>query len=796
MKKPSFLVLLTVVIAALVTFAGAGLYRTLMVYQNGRLAPSDTNFFLVNSNLLNVAVAALNTGNTNGTAIASSPSILINTNLPFVLYTPNLASGVSNRWKLDATNAITFHTVTNALTYLPATNGAASGNVTSAVAPSASIVISTNLSGPVFTPSISGAFSNYVEVTATNAAVAVTNSGTANLNILGNAATATTANGISVAVSNGLYAAVIGSVSSTTFPPLSNTVFVSASYGNDATAARGRLDLPSLTISNAIRLAHASDTIFLFNGTYIQTNLNMLQSNITFVGESPEGVKLFGSSYVLDIVGDCTVESLSVTGTNGNNPINLTMTAPATSVTIRNVHFLGNQDNIVATGANPCTNVLIEACIGLSYYDCFNLQMGTVDSDTTYTIKNSTFKSIHVPGESNIQCGMRASKGTINVENCSFDSQDGFSQTSDFTISGGIVRVSNCGMVASSGNGGTVAKAIVTGGTLTFDGCAISTNDIAQSGGTISIVPQTAVGQFIGDGTGITNLSGGTVGNALFSTSPSASSPTDPELVTAGWVRNAFNVGADYFVTQVVDPVATNAIPAGQPTYTFASAIPASSSRTYTTSDYLTNGGYIGSVITTNQFMQLGGTILLDAYLGYTGGSSTPTLSVHPEIYYSYDRTNWVGDFSAGNQTILYGSTNLYQWLVQFPRTTATNATGFWVERRYKVGTVTGVGVRTLTFLIGTNSISGSSTASHITMQSPSGTSGNAFLSANQTFTGDNTFSGKLVSTNGYILPPLSVYPGPSCTNGLAIQWNSNGVVLLRYSSVGATTFSEKQLAP
>jgi hypothetical protein len=52
-----------------------------------------------------------------------------------------------------------------------------------------------------------------------------------------------------------------------------------------------------------------------------------------------------------------------------------------------------------------------------------------------------------------------------------------------------------------------------------------------------------------------------------------------------------------------------------------------------------------------------------------------------------------------------------------------------------------------------------------------------------------------ITPTNGVTLPPIAAYAGPVCTNGLAHTWNSNGVVLLRVSAIGATTWSEVILA-
>ena len=85
-------------------------------------------------------------------------------------------------------------------------------------------------------------------------------------------------------------------------------------------------------------------------------------------------------------------------------------------------------------------------------------------------------------------------------------------------------------------------------------------------------------------------------------------------------------------------------------------------------------------------------------------------------------------------------------------------------------------------------SISGSPTVIHMRMP---GSTVMASISSNGIAT-----SGLLTATNGITKPPISVYAGPVCTNGLSHEWNSNGIVLLRYSAQGGTTWSEKQLAP
>lgn len=193
--------------------------------------------------------------------------------------------------------------------------------------------------------------------------------------------------------------------------------------------------------------------------------------------------------------------------------------------------------------------------------------------------------------------------------------------------------------------------------------------------------------------------------------------------------------GMTYYAWTNIDETATNNDSASF-VYKFQSDIPSeNTNRAYTG---LTNGQYVGSVITTNTFSVLSGIIAVNSYLGISGGGS---LQVKPEIYYSYDKTNWFGDWEASYQSIGTGS-NLYQWIITPPITIATNAVGFYVERRFKVNSV--VAAPTLRVFVGTN------TPAHIHFETTSAGSGYATLNANQTFTGSNIFTGGLYSDEIY----------------------------------------------
>lgn len=336
-------------------------------------------------------------------------------------------------------------------------------------------------------------------------------------------------------------------------------------------------------------------------------------------------------------------------------------------------------------------------------------------------------------------------------------------------LSGGQLPIGTVATNGASTNAGAYLRTDGSSRFWSFDlGAGTNLNASALAGGTANatVLPGVAI---------LTNAE--TFTQAQYSSASSASnSPASNEFPTAGWVRNLFNVGANYYVSQTVD-TGTNTDQPNQLLYQFQSTIPLSSFRGYTNGangNFLTNNGYIGSVVTTNTFSQLSGQIEIATYLGFVGGNSSPTLTLHAEVYYSYDKTNWYGDFTSGNQSIVSGTTNLYQWIVTFPKYTATNAAGFYVQRRLRVGTVTGGASPALVVLIGTNAVSGTSDASHVTMQSPTALSGSAFLANNQTWSGlnNNFVATGFVATN---TSPSPQFPGLNVSGGNVQIYNNLG---------------------
>lgn len=298
-----------------------------------------------------------------------------------------------------------------------------------------------------------------------------------------------------------------------------------------------------------------------------------------------------------------------------------------------------------------------------------------------------------------------------------------------------------------SGSNNYTGTLVLEGAVRIDDGSLIATNMTARTNqsGSSALTTYGDV-QVIGDitNTGTIHGSAGQFHSPVTTTSSSSNSPSALEFTTASWVRSLFNNGLIDYATSNIDNTATNPATLNQVVYQFwQGVIPQSSVRTWA-SGFITNNGYIGSIITTNTFTVLDGTLNVNAFLGATTAGSLNNffLTMHPEIYYSYDKTNWLGDYTANAQPITGNATNLYSWVVTFPTIIATNPAGFYVQRRLKVDTASTAGnVPTVYFMVGTNLVSGNANASHISISGPNSALGNAYLGNNQTFTGTNTFT-------------------------------------------------------
>ena len=203
---------------------------------------------------------------------------------------------------------------------------------------------------------------------------------------------------------------------------------------------------------------------------------------------------------------------------------------------------------------------------------------------------------------------------------------------------------------------------------------------------------------------------GDTMMGPLLSTASSASNaPAANELPTAQWVRSLFQNGYVFFYSTNHYGAATNPSDADI-VLMLTNTIPPSSSHKHAT---VVNNEYLTTYVPTNAFTFLQGPLAMSVFIQASNGTGGPTTTVHPELYYSYDRTNWLGDWSGPNQTVATG-TNLYGWVITFPAITSTNAAGFYIASVLKVGTATGGTHHDIYIHMGTNYLSGTNGASQM----------------------------------------------------------------------------------
>lgn len=174
-------------------------------------------------------------------------------------------------------------------------------------------------------------------------------------------------------------------------------------------------------------------------------------------------------------------------------------------------------------------------------------------------------------------------------------------------------------------------------------------------------------------------------------------------VANAGWVRGLIPVYGS-----VSWYVSTNVATVGFSTncYSYMDVIPESATRSYV----ITSNGYIGANITTNTYTTINSPILVDSILGMSGPAAAVT--IQPEIYFTTDGTNLVGDYAGASQALVNNQTNQYSWIINFP--TYTSSVPARIVRRIKV--ISNSGTPTVFFKAGTN-ING--TASHIVVSTP-----------------------------------------------------------------------------
>jgi chaperonin cofactor prefoldin len=191
--------------------------------------------------------------------------------------------------------------------------------------------------------------------------------------------------------------------------------------------------------------------------------------------------------------------------------------------------------------------------------------------------------------------------------------------------------------------------------------------------------------------TNVLQKTGDTASGPLYTTIDfTTNAPAANEIPSAGWVRTLFNSGNLLYATTNISTINSNLFelhtvsPTGKYTNTYAS---------------VTNNQYIAASISTQKYTRINGPATVAVYLSQIDNGAANSLTCEPELYYTYDGTNLLGDWISAIQPITT-STQIYNWVISFPDTVATNTDGFYVVPRMKVISANNAGVK---FFAGSN---------------------------------------------------------------------------------------------
>jgi len=216
--------------------------------------------------------------------------------------------------------------------------------------------------------------------------------------------------------------------------------------------------------------------------------------------------------------------------------------------------------------------------------------------------------------------------------------------------------------------------------------------DLASSDGSIYLNSRNGSGTFSGNLTASNAYFAGNTytTNHAYDASSNLLDPEANEYVTASFVRSVLNNGAFLYGTTNTTPVgfsnivnnATNSI-----SLQFGANAPIGYIKGFTNflNGTYTNGPYFASIVSTNTYQSVTGPFVNDFYIA-AGGNGQPAISITPDIFASYDKTNLIPLCSGAGQALTVdGTTNLYTWIQSAAQYNSTNTAGFYIVRRVRV---------------------------------------------------------------------------------------------------------------
>ena len=249
--------------------------------------------------------------------------------------------------------------------------------------------------------------------------------------------------------------------------------------------------------------------------------------------------------------------------------------------------------------------------------------------------------------------------------------------------------------------------------------------------------------------------------------------PEANEYVTASFVRSVLNNGAFlYGTTNNIATGISNVVNGATNTVAiqFGANNPAAYVRGFTNfvNGTYPDGPYFATVISTNTYQAITGPFVNDLYI-QADGSSQPALSITPDIFVTYDRTNLISICQGSGQALLMDTTtNLYTWIQSAAQYNSTNMAGFYVVRRVRVVSQNGNNLYI-------NVQGGNTTPTTLAFNTP--VTVNANYSG--TFTGNGAGLTNVTAYGG----TNGVYGGVGLTNGV-LTGNGSGLTNVYYTNI------------
>ncbi|MEI8374445.1 MAG: hypothetical protein WCJ35_16600 [Planctomycetota bacterium] len=324
---------------------------------------------------------------------------------------------------------------------------------------------------------------------------------------------------------------------------------------------------------------------------------------------------------------------------------------------------------------------------------------------------------------------------------------------------------------------GTNIVAVTNGQVVTINGTSYVTPSITNGLATTNYVNTATNNAVISASNNA--WGGGTMTGPVLTLSSSQFSPAWNEFVTRSNLVNSLTIGSVLYNGSLTN--GTN--PYTMTNYTYQTTIPADFVRTYSS---VAAGSYCGSVSATN-LSSLSSPVISTIFLSVSNlQDAARTATFHCELYYSSNiyvtatPLTWYGDYNSQTFTVVGDSkTNTLQSLWTFPTVAfAPNQGVLW--RVIKLDSYTGNQAPNIRVFGGT------ATPSQISFNTPASSSGVGILSANNTWTGTNTFTNPIVATGG-VVGGVALSDLQSATNIIATNiyanFVSNNIIVVDTSS-------------